>query len=175
MRLACMGILPVTLTLLLNLSSVQASVSKVHELSGYEQVGTGDLTWLGMTVYQASLYAPAGKYQPSLPHALKIEYRFSFSAAQLAERSLTEIERVHGKQDDRDLLLEQLLAVFSDVQRGDAIVGVHYPGRGASFYSKGELLGRWENAQLAERFFGIWLNADTREPRLRSQLLGSRQ
>lgn len=133
------------------------------------------MTWFGMTVYQASLFAAAGVYKPDLPHALKIEYAFSFSAYQLAKQSLKEIERIHGQQPDRDSLLEQLQAVFRDVENGDYILGVHYPGQGANFYSAGELLGRLESSELAEMFFGIWLNPDTREPRLRNQLLGSRR
>ncbi len=127
-----------------------------------------------MTVYQASLFATDGVYQPDRPYALKIDYQFSFSANQLATRSLKEIERIHGKQLGRDDLVKQLQSVFCDVKKGEQILGIHYPGQGADFYCAGELLGRLENPQLAEMFFSIWLNPDTREPQLRRQLLGSR-
>lgn len=163
------------LCLLLGQAVAQASVNPVPQLPGSQQVGAGELTWFGMTVYQASLFAPEGEYQPDLPHALKIDYQFSFSAHQLARQSLKEIERIHGKQPDRDRLVQQLQAVFRDVKKGEHILGVHYPGQGASFYSAGELLGKLTNSRLAEMFFGIWLDPDTREASLRKQLLGSRQ
>ncbi len=169
------GSLLIIFGLLLSQATAKASVNPIPQLPGSQQVGAGELTWFGMTVYQASLFAAAGEYQPDLPHALKIDYAFSFSAYQLAKQSLKEIERIHGKQPDRDSLVEQLQAVFSDVKKGVHILGIHYPGQGASFYSAGELLGRLDNSKLAEMFFDIWLNSATREPRLRNQLLGSRQ
>ena len=169
------GSLPIALCLLLTQVAAKASVNPVPQLPGSEEVGAGELTWFGMTVYEAILYAAEGEYQPQLPHALKINYQFSFSADQLARRSLEEIERLYGKQPDRDRLVEQLQAVFRDVEQGEHILGVHYPGQGAEFYSAGELLGRLENPRMAEMFFGIWLEPDTREPGLRNQLLGSRQ
>jgi len=167
--------LAIILCLLLNQAAAKASVNPVPQLPGSEQVGAGELTWFGMTVYQAVLYAAKGQYQPALPHVLKINYQFSFTADQLARRSLQEIERIYGAQSDRDRLLQRLQAVFRDVQKGEHILGVHYPGQGADFYSAGELLGRLESPELAEMFFGIWLEPETREPDLRKQLLGSRQ
>lgn len=152
-----------------------ASSTLIKELSEFNEVGTGKLTWLGMTVYQASLFSADGQYQALLPHALKIDYQFSFSARQLAERSLKEIERIHGEQVDRDKLVERLQAVFRDVEKGEYILGVHYPGQGADFYGSGEMLGSLDNPQLARMFFDIWLDPDTREPGLRSQLLGERK
>lgn len=167
--------LPIVLCLLMGEALARASDSHVPQLPRSQIVGSGELTWLGATVYQASLYAAEGDYQPALPHALKIDYAFGFSADQLARQSLKEIERIHGKQSDRDNLQEQLQAVFRDVEKGEHILGVHYPGQGAAFYSDGELLGRLESPRLAGMFFGIWLSPETREPRLRTQLLGSRQ
>jgi hypothetical protein len=152
--------------------AVMASLAELEEFPDAEQIGEGKLRWLGMTVYEARLFARDGAYLPQQPHALKIEYRYSFTAEQLARQSLKEIERIHGEQPDGNGWRKALQAVFRDVERGDHIIGVHYPGRGAEFYSEGELLGRLENVELSRAFFDIWLDPRTSEPKLRRQLLG---
>lgn len=159
------------LALLLWLLSPAAAAS-LRELPGAQLVGSGDLTWMGLSVYQASLHAPDGRYIPDRPHALKLLYDRNFSRERMAQRSLQEIEQIFGKQQEADQILQKLSSVFSDVSKGDYITGVHYPGEGAEFYGKQGLLGRLDDAELAAAFFAIWLSPKTSEPRLRSQLLG---
>ena len=160
------------LWLLLAVFAVNARLDPVPELPGSEPVGTGEFTWLGMTVYQATLYAPDGVYEPQRPHALRIRYAFSFSRERLARTSVQEIERIYGPQQDGQQLMRRLSAVFRDVAKGDQIIGVHHPGEGAAFYSAEGLLGRLDDPLLAEAFFAIWLDPRTREPDLRERLLG---
>ena len=154
---------------------LHASVDDPIEKAQFRVVGAGQLTWWGNKVYDAVLYAPDGSYHPDHPHAIKITYRLSFSQEQLASKSLQEIERIFGAQPGREERLRELQAVFRDVTRGDHILGVHYPGKGAEFYSENVMLGRLENVKFAEAFFSIWLDPATREPDLRAQLLGYRQ
>lgn len=141
----------------------------------FSLVGSGQLTWWGMTVYDAVLYAPEGTYRPEYPHSLEITYRFSFSREQLASKSLEEIERLHGKRSNREAVLAQFRSVFPDVAPGDRITALHRPGEGADFYRGDAPLGRIADAALAAEFFSIWLHPATRKPDLRAQLLGYRQ
>lgn len=152
-----------------------ASINAVVEQAQFKLVGSGQLTWWGMTVYDAALYSPDGAYRSDRPHAIEIKYRFSFSREQLARKSLQEIERIHGPPADREAVLEQLNAVLRDVAGGDRITSIHYPGRWAEFYSEDVELGRIEDAALAAAFFSIWLDPATREPDLRAGMLGHRQ
>ncbi|MDJ0807002.1 MAG: chalcone isomerase family protein [Gammaproteobacteria bacterium] len=138
----------------------------------YHPVGKGKLTWLGMTVYEATLLTPNGTFEPEQPFALRIDYRFGFSRTELAQSSIKEIEKLHGKHPDKATLRSQLESVFRDVANGDHIIGVYQPGEGAAFYSDNQLLGRLDNPELAQTFFSIWLSPHTREPELRAQLLG---
>lgn len=151
--------------------SANANVDGLSQPPESWQVGSGKLTWLGMTVYQATLFAPQGNYQADRPHAIRIEYRFSFNRRQLARRSLEEMEKISGTRQDEQVV-QRLEAVFCDVTKGDQILGVHYPGHWAEFHCNGELRGRIEDADLARAFFAIWLNPRTSEPELRKQLLG---
>jgi hypothetical protein len=136
-------------------------------------VGSGVLTWWGVTLYEATLLAPHGEYRPDTPHALEIAYRYRFSRQQLARATLKEIERLQGRRADRDALIERFGDLFSDVDAGDRLTGVHLPGEGADFYGPEGYLGRLQDPQLAAAFFDIWLDPATREPALRRQLLGA--
>ncbi|MEJ2403415.1 MAG: chalcone isomerase family protein [Candidatus Thiodiazotropha sp.] len=136
-------------------------------------VGSGTLTWWGVTLYEATLLAPDAHYRPDTPYALQIAYRYRFSREQLARATLKEIERLQGKRDDRQALLDRFSALFTDVSAGDQITGVHLPGQGADFYGPQGYLGRLQDPQLAAAFFDIWLDPRTREPDLRRQLLGA--
>ena len=151
-----------------------ASINGPVELAQFKLVGSGQLTWWGLKVYDATLYSSEDAYHPDHPHAIRITYRFSFSREQLANRSLEEIERIHGRQVDRAAVLQQLNAVFRDVSGGDQITGIHYPGKRADFYSQEQLLGRIDDASLAAAFFSIWLDPATRKPALRARMLGYR-
>ncbi|MBG7602903.1 MAG: chalcone isomerase family protein [Gammaproteobacteria bacterium] len=152
-----------------------ARVTTLQELPQSRMVGSGKLTWLGVTVYQIKLYAPEGRYRADHPHAIKINYELSFSREKMAQRSLKEIERIYGKQPKRKKMERELASVFRDVVKGDHITGVHYPGKGADFYGKHGLFGRLDDAELAAAFFAIWLDQRTSEPDLRSKLLGEMQ
>ena len=67
-----------------------------------------------------------------------------------------------------------LTRVFPDVKRGERIVGVHLPGKGAIFYHQGQPTGTIDDPEFADAFFAIWLDPRTREPSLRKALLGQR-
>lgn len=151
-----------------------ASVQTLTGLHDAGPVGSGTLTWFGFTLYEATLYAPEGRYRADRPHALQIDYARGFSREQLAQRTLEEIERLHGSQQNRAALLERLTALFPDVAPGDQLIGVHYPGRSVAFYRDGVLLGRLDDPEVAAAFFGIWLDPRTREQSLRAGLLGER-
>ena len=149
-----------------------ANVKPLSQTPDTWRVGSGRLTWLGMTVYEATLYAPQGEYREDLPHAIRIDYRFSFDRRQLAESSLQEIERIFGTRQDGEQIVARLESLFCNVTRGDRILGIHYPGQGAEFHCNGKPQGQIEDAELAAAFFAIWLNPHTSEPELREQLLG---
>ncbi|PVV26118.1 MAG: hypothetical protein B6D79_07350 [gamma proteobacterium symbiont of Ctena orbiculata] len=150
-----------------------ARINPLHDYPTLQAVGSGELTWLGFKVYQATLYAPLGEYGPDQLHALEIVYRLTISREQLAKTSLKEIEKIQGRRfADRTAILDRFKAVFPDVSDGDAILGVHLPGEGARFYTRSEYLGPIDDPELAAAFFDIWLSPATTKPVLRRGLLG---
>jgi hypothetical protein len=136
--------------------------------------GQGELRWFGFRLYEASLWAPGGRWQSDQPYALELRYSRDVSSARLVQASIEEMQRLGGADAARLARWQAELArVFPDVRSGEVIHGVHLPQRGAEFYHQGKLTGRIDDIEFARVFFAIWLDPGTREPALRTSLLGS--
>lgn len=149
----------------------------MQEASDWRSLGSGNLRWLGFSIYRASLWAP-GDERVSLeaPFALAIRYERSISSQRLVQTSLDEMKRL-GTADEASrtawqALLEQ---AFPAVAAGEVIVGVNQPGEGVSFFHQGRLTAQIVDVGFAQAFFAIWLDERTREPGLRASLMGERE
>ncbi|HCL86683.1 MAG TPA: hypothetical protein DIC45_09360 [Comamonadaceae bacterium] len=138
--------------------------------------GQGELRFLGLHVYDARLWVAPGFEAETFerhPLALELRYYRAFRGAVIAQRSLEEIHqqaRVAPAQAQHwDPLLAQVLP---DVQAGDVLTGLYLPGQGLQLWRGDQRLGSVEDAELARRFFGIWLSPRTSQPALRRALLG---
>lgn len=137
--------------------------------------GQGQMRFFGLRIYDARLWA-GPRFQATdfgaYPLALELTYHRAFSGADIAQRSIEEIERqgeLPPAQAQR--WLQALTAVLPDVQPGDSLTGLYQPGQGMRLWRGQQALGAIDEADLARRFFGIWLSPQTSEPDLRSALL----
>lgn len=147
-----------------------------------QMAGSGEMRWFGLKLYDAALWVqpgvdpapPAGTGQPlQKPYALALRYTRAISGEALVTASLDEIRRLGETSESRLARWKPLLEkALPSVAPGETLVGLHEPGRGASFWHEGQLTARIDDAELAGAFFGIWLDARTREPKLRARLLG---
>jgi len=137
--------------------------------------GQATLRFWGFEVYQASLWvAPGFSASRYFDHgfALELAYLRDFSGADIARRSLAEMERqtqISAEQARR--WGDQMGALFPDVKAGERLTGIHRPGAGARFLHNGRVVGEIADPEFARLFFGIWLSAHTSEPKLRLALL----
>ena len=141
-----------------------------------EVVGKGKLTFFGLEVYESSLWTtPSFKGLTFENHsfALELHYLRNFTAADIAKRSLEEMQRIEPVPDQKAALwVKTLSEAFPNVKKGDRIVGVHKPGFGVTFWHNGKRSGEIRDADFSRQFFGIWLSPKTSEPKLRLALLG---
>lgn len=140
--------------------------------------GWARMRFLGMTVYDIFLWAPAAvpaDASERQPLALEIVYRMGLSGERIAERSLAEMKRAGTALDEATAArwLAEMRRLFPDVSDGDRITGVQQPGQAARFHVNGRFAGELRDARFAALFFGIWLAPWTSEPQLRRQLLGA--
>lgn len=136
--------------------------------------GQAELRWFGLKLYDAALWTAGPYWMADGPHALEIRYARDIRGSRLVDTSIDEIRRL-GHDDERRLgqWRSALAAVLPDVSAGDTLVGLHLPGRGAHFWHGEQPLGAITDPALAQAFFAIWLDARSREPALRAQLLGA--
>lgn len=137
--------------------------------------GEGRLRFFGLRIYDARLWVgrqfEAGNFS-AYPLALELTYHRAFAGADIAKRSIEEIEHQGGLTSGQALRWRrELTGLLPDVRPGDRLTGLYLPGRGMTVWRGSLLLGSIEDAELARRFFGIWLSARTSEPDLRSALL----
>ncbi|MGP0172309.1 chalcone isomerase family protein [Pseudomonas sp. NCHU5208] len=146
-----------------------------EQLPQAELVGSGDFTWFGFSVYNAKLWSPSRPVKFDQPFALELTYRRNISRETLVETSLDEIRRIDAKalQGGREAQwAEEMRQAFVDVRDGTRITGVYLPGKGCQFYVDGKLQHVIDDPVFARAFFSIWLDPQTRSPKLRAALLG---
>ena len=148
---------------------------KPCELDGHIQAsrpyGEGELRRLGIHIFDAALWTDAKNWSMDAVFALAIRYGRSFSAYDLVEKSLADMNRLE-KLDPatRSAYALALEGLFRNVRRGDVITALLVPGEGATFFYNGAPTGVAEIG-LACRFLDIWFSAKTTQPGLRTALL----
>jgi hypothetical protein len=169
------GAATLALALLLSAGTAAAAPAALNALEtglSLELHGEGELRWFGLRIYRARLWTEAGNYSPKRPFALELRYRRSFSAEQLAATSVSEMRRLGYHDAPLAEWERRMRELFPDVRPGDRLIGLSLPGEGAVFFSDTDELGRIDDPQFAEAFFGIWLDPRTRAGELRRTLLG---
>ena len=139
-------------------------------------VGGGLLRVFGFQVYNAYLWTPEGaSFDQSKPHVLDIHYLRTFSAKQLAERSIDEMRgQGTGSEAVYPKWITEMQRVLADVKEGDRLIGIVTPARTAKFFHNGTYRGEVADAAFTDAFFGIWLGEKSSQPGLRERLLGKR-
>jgi hypothetical protein len=138
--------------------------------------GSGELTFLGLSIYDARLYRSAGAHgdcAPDEPFALQLVYKRRLYGELIAARSVEEMSKLgFGTAEQRARWGDLLKTILPDVDAGDFLTGVNVPRRGVRFYQNGKPIGAIDDREFAQAFFAIWLDPRTSEPALRRQLLG---
>lgn len=165
--------LPVVCLLALLASVASAGPAGVPVPFEPVQVGQGTLRYLGLRIYDATLWAPPHGWRADGPYVLELIYARGITGARLASSTVEEIRKQRSLSPAQLQAWEQRLqALFPDVESGDRLAAIRIPGQGIAFHAGARSLGRIEDEWFADAFFGIWLGVDTREPDLRARLLG---
>ncbi len=192
---------PLLALLLLAGAPARAAADWRAELGTPVLVGQGEMRYWGFHVYHASLWSDHLPFDPSHAFALELRYERSISREVIVSASIDEMARMShsdrgadGKADsqaesgagDSDATVRArletwrtwLMRALVDVHDGDRLVGLYRPGAGVRFYclragQPEQQLADIDDEAFAHAFFGIWLDRRTREPRLRTHLLGA--
>lgn len=129
--------------------------------------GSADIRFFGFHLYKADLW------QSGKGFALTLSYKRAFSAEELSTASIKEIARMEKSELSKFSGLEpELRGCLADVSPGDRITGVSLDSENAKFYFNGQPRCAISYPEFRDRFFGIWLGPNTRDPKSRDRLLG---
>ncbi|MFN3806554.1 chalcone isomerase family protein [Asticcacaulis sp.] len=165
--LVSLGVLPLSITAFAGRAEVPAGVPDG------KLVGKGRYSVLGLSIFDASLYAPNGRYDPQKPFALRLDYLRNITAKHIVDHSVAEI-RKQGFSDKARLeeWRQQMSAIFPDIRSGAYITGVRTADGYAQFIHNGRSIGTIRDTQFTRLFFDIWLGSRTSSKALRAKLLG---
>lgn len=141
-----------------------------------QQVGSGNLRWLGMQIYEASLWTANGRYDglaPGEPVALSLWYGRAFRRDELLRITGTAWKLLgETPPSQQQKWLAALRGVWFDVAKGHNLTAVVVPGRETRFYDQQRLLGRVDDPDFGPAFLAIWLHPRSVVGDLRVALLG---
>lgn len=157
------------------IASTEAKAEEIvmAQIPDASPVGSGRLTYLLWDVYDATLYAPGGKWDRNRPFALTLRYLRSIEGEDIADRSVEEI-RQQGFENEVKLAgwYSQMKAIFPNVEDGSTLTGIYIPGRPTRFFNKKKQIGVIHDPEFGKWFFNIWLSEKSSNPALRKKLLG---
>jgi Chalcone isomerase-like len=135
--------------------------------------GGGELTFLGISVYDCYYWSPSHGWTQDGTFALDIHYHRTLDGARIAERSVSEIARMgYGTEEQRVRWGDAMKRIFPSVNKGDRLTGVNLPGGIVRYFHNGTPIGDIADPGFSRAFFGIWLDPKTSELTFRQQLLG---
>lgn len=166
-------ILIILIALIFYAHGALAGETILASVPGASVVGRGVLSYAFWDIYEATLYAPKGRFDPAKPVALSIAYYHAIDGRDIADRSVQEI-RKQGFNDEIKLATwnAQMKAIFPDVKNGTTLSAVYMPGNQTTFYNGNKAIGAIKGDDFGKSFFGIWLGERTSKPELRRALLG---
>lgn len=158
-----------------------AAAASAGPLDELVEVGSGEMRWFGMEIYDARLLNGSGRFVEvgvDGPMALEITYRRSIPRDRLVkttEREWNRLERELGLPEPATVRdwLQQLTGIWPDVAPGDQIVAISEPGGATRFYGSAGFLGAIDDPAFGAAFLGIWLHPNTRAADLRDALIGA--
>ena len=140
-------------------------------------IGSGSFRWFGLKLYDASLWAVRGSFNPdnwqSASLALELNYARSLEGRRIAEASIDEMKKLSiGTPAQHKAWDEAMKQVFPDVDKTTQLTGLYAPGQPTRFFRNGAAIGEIADPAFGPAFFAIWLHPKTTAPKLRYALLG---
>ena len=172
-----MRCLPVIAAALLLPYLAAAKPSPPAELDRHGQAwahtGSASVGFLLWQVFDADLWAPDGRFGWDAPLALSLIYRTDFSARELTDSTIEEMERIAGWQPER--LAEfrsEIGPCMTDVGDGDRFTAASPEPDRIVLYLNGEQRCELTEAGLRRAYLGIWLSQNSRFPDESRKLIG---
>ncbi len=161
--------------MLIGLLTAYPTMSTAALPDNLKMVGAGELKWLGLRIYEASLWTSDGDFRAIRDHqnvALVIDYARNIPRARLVDSARTEWARI-GLQDPRtEAWCREVAAIWPDVRPGDRITSLVERDGPTHFFFNGQAIGSIADPDFGPALLEIWLHPNSRSERLRVALTG---
>lgn len=138
------------------------------------KLGEAELNLLLLDVYDIAAYAPWGRYEPTVLHAIEIRYEMDFSAEELNDETIKQLKRMGGVTTAQERAWRRELERLNlSVEDGERVRLYVLPGEKLVFYKGnmkfGEIRG---DEELIRRYPLIWLGENSEYPKITRKILG---
>lgn len=130
-------------------------------------------TWLGLKLYDASLYTPnGGAFSWQSPMAIELTYARKLPRSKLVNATRDELKRLEGDRADHPAILADLNRCLRDVVRGDRFTAVARNAASVDLFFNGSKTCTLKQASIGKRFLNIWLSENSRSASASRKLKG---
>jgi hypothetical protein len=138
-----------------------------------KKVGEGDMSWMFIDIYRATLFTEKGTYQASnYPQALSITYLKNINKNKLLDATKDQWLLQNFDAVKVEHWLKTLSQIWPDIQTNDTLLFYVSENKQGTFYYNERQIGSISDRELSVAFLAIWLSDKTSQPKLRRQLLG---
>lgn len=154
--------------------AADAEIAERH-VQDSDLVGKARMKVMFWNVFDASLYAEQGRFDPAEPFVLSLSYLRELEGEKIVEKTIEEMaKQKRFKAQELASWSSQLDTIIDDVDASTTITGVRDSLGNTLFYRNGAPVGEITDVRFTQGFFDIWLGENTSEPKLRRQLLGAK-
>lgn len=174
-RLAAAAIVAATISLPQSAVSRTVPAEVKDALPNGQVVGTASVTFLFWSVFDAALWNANGQFSWEKPFALTLFYRTDFSASELVDSSIEEMDRLTDWSQQRLVSFRpKLQPCMRSVDEGDRITALSPAPDRVALYYNGTRTCELQEPGLRSAFFSIWLSANSKFPDASRKLTGQR-
>lgn len=137
-----------------------------------QKIGSGVMKWHFLELYDATFFASSAEKFNEYPATLKLEYSRNIKAKHLVSATRKEWKRMNVQHRDKSLWLNELTAIWPDVNEGDVLECRVDVNGSAAFYFNGQYIGEIKSAEFSNSFLAIWMSERARNQKLRNKLIG---
>ena len=146
-------------------------LSKAPEIHPF---GKGRHSWLGIRMYDATLWIVGPQWSAAAPQALDIEPGRAVPADTLVKNAITEMRDLKvGDARQLGIWQAELRQIIPNVRQGDQIVIFCPDTKRTLAYLNGSSTGSIDDPSFCPAVMSVWLHPQTKHQAIRKSLLGN--
>jgi Chalcone isomerase-like len=139
---------------------------------GIHAFGKGRQSWLGIRVYDATLWIVGPQWSAAAPHALEIEPGRDVAADTLINSAIAEMRSLKvGDESKLGIWRAEMKKVLPNVRQGDQVVIFCADSNRTLAYLNNSSTGEVDDPSFCPAVMSVWLHPQTKHQAMRRSLL----